>query len=350
MSLLLKKRFLVEPTSSGLYCSLGDFYIDPLRTVDKAVITHGHSDHARPNMKSYLTSKVGSKIVKERVGKNSKVEELPYGQKLRIKDVIVSFHPSGHILGSSQIRIEHMGYVSVVTGDYKISSDNSCHSFELVKCHELISESTFAKPFYKWPNTKEVFSEINSWWFNNTQKGITSLIFAYSLGKSQRLLCGLDPSIGPIGVHASVEKFNDYYRDAGRPIPNTIRASRNNKDLLVGSGLIIAPPSVRRSNWLNQFVPLSLSFASGWMLEKGNIERKKLDMGFVLSDHADWGEILSTINHSGASRIGLIHGSTKILADWLKMNTQSDIYEFKLNNFKRKKYDKRQMSFLKKLI
>jgi len=346
----LKKRFLVEPTNSGLYCSLGGFYIDPHRSVDKAVITHGHTDHARPNMKSYLTSRVGSRIVKERVGKKSKVEDLPYGQKLKIKDVIVSFHPSGHILGSSQVRIEHKGYVSVVTGDYKISKDNSCDSFELVKCHEFISESTFAKPFYRWPNPKEVFSKINSWWLNNTQKDVTSVIFAYALGKSQRVLCGLDSSIGAIGVHASVEKFNNYYREAGRPIPNTIKASINNKHMLVGNGIIIAPPSVRRSNWLNQFAPLSLSFASGWMLDKGNVGRKKVDKGFVLSDHADWSEILRTINYSGASRIGLVHGSTKLLADWLKKNTQLEIYEFRMNNVKRKKCDKRQMSFFKEFI
>ena len=136
-------------------------------------------------MGSYLTSNAGKKIIQERVGKKSKVQGSLYGKKIKINDVIVSFHPAGHILGSSQIRIEHKGYVCVVTGDYKTLSDNSCEKFELIKCNEILSEATFASPFYRWPDPKKVFSEINKWWHNNSIKGITSIIFSYALGKSQ---------------------------------------------------------------------------------------------------------------------------------------------------------------------
>ena len=346
----VKGLSLIKSTEFGLYCELGQFYIDPQRPVRKALITHGHSDHARPYMGSYLTSNAGKKIIQERVGKKSKVQGLLYGKKIKINDVIVSFHPAGHILGSSQIRIEHKGYVCVVTGDYKTLSDNSCEKFELIKCNEILSEATFASPFYRWPDPKKVFSEINKWWHNNTIKGITSIIFSYALGKSQRVLCGLDPLIGPIGVHSTVDKFNVYYRSEGIHLPKTIKADRNTKSVFTGNGIIIAPPSTRNSNWIKQFKKLSLSFASGWMFSDNARKRKGLDAGFALSDHADWNEIINVIRSSGATKVGLHHGRTKILSDWIVRNLQLEVVELKSNFFYRKNIDRKQMSFIDKLI
>lgn len=348
MSAVSSKKRLVELTNEGLYCSEGGFYIDPKRKVSEALITHGHSDHARYGMGSYLTSTSGMNIVRERVGKDSAIQGIAFGERLKIRNVTVSFHPAGHLLGSSQIRIESKKEVCCVTGDFKVGDDRSCEPFELVKCDHLITESTFALPFYKWPEPETVFEEINQWWRANQAQGKTSVLFAYALGKAQRILCGLDPSIGPIGVHGSVHIFNEHYRAAGRPIPETLRASQRTKSELLGKGIIIAPGSTRNSNWLKQFYPASLSFASGWMLVNGALRRRGVDQGFVLSDHADWGELLKTIKDSGASSVGVTHGYTDVLSKWLLDKRQLDAYEIPPKS--RRGYDKRQISFINELF
>ncbi|MEM7792321.1 MAG: DNA ligase-associated DEXH box helicase, partial [Verrucomicrobiota bacterium] len=188
---------LVSPTENGLFCELGGFYIDPWRRVERALVTHGHSDHARSGMGSYLTAEPGMGVVRERVGADARIEGIPFGQSKTIGQVKVSFHPAGHLLGSAQIRLEHQGEVWVVTGDYKTDEDLSCEAFEPVKCHTLITESTFGLPIYNWPEPREVFQQINEWWQENQAEGRTSVLFAYALGKAQRVLCGIDPSIGP---------------------------------------------------------------------------------------------------------------------------------------------------------
>jgi putative mRNA 3-end processing factor len=312
--------------SEGLYCPLGDFYIDPQKPVKRALITHGHSDHARPYMKSYLTSETGRAIVQERVGKDAKVEGIGYGQSIAINDVTVSFHPAGHLLGSSQIRIEHKGFVSCVAGDYKIEPDASCETFEVVPCHQFITESTFALPIYTWESPKSVFSEINTWWRENQSKGVTSVLFAYALGKAQRILCGIDPSIGPIGVHGSVDIFNRHYLKQGYPIPETIRANRETKETFQGQGIIIAPGSTQNTPWLKQFTPQSLAFASGWMAVRGTKRRRALDRGFVLSDHVDWKGIIKTIDTTGAEHVGATHGYSDALVRWLSEHKGLDAY------------------------
>jgi len=321
------RRMLLESTPNGLYCAAGDFYIDPWRRVPRALITHAHSDHARPGMGAYLTASSGVGILKERIGGSSSVKGLEFGQTERIGDVLVSFHPAGHLLGSSQIRVEYKGEVWVVTGDYKTAPDVSCEAFEPVKCHTLITESTFGLPIYKWPEPSSVFSEINTWWLQNQQNGITSVLFAYALGKAQRLLCGIDASIGPIGVHGAVDRMLPYYRAAGRPIPETIKVGKETNQLLKGRGLIIAPGSTQDSPWLKQFAPHSQAFASGWMLVRGKRRWRSLDRGFVISDHVDWSGILKTIELSGAQRVGVTHGYAVPLVRWLKEAKQLDAFE-----------------------
>ena len=312
--------------SEGLYCPMGDFFIDPQKSVERALITHGHSDHARPFMKSYLTSEKGRAIVQERVGKDAKVEGIEYGQSIKINDVKVSFHPAGHLLGSSQIRIEHKGFVTCVAGDYKIEPDASCEAFEVVPCHQFITESTFALPIYNWETSESVFSSINSWWRANQSKGRTSVLFAYALGKAQRVLCGIDSSIGTIGVHSSVDIFNRHYLREGYPIPETIRAKRETKESFKGQGIIIAPGSTQNTPWLNQFAPFSLAFASGWMAVRGTRRRRALDRGFVLSDHVDWKGILKTIEATGAEHVGATHGYSDALVRWLREHRGLDAY------------------------
>lgn len=310
-------RSLLRLDEAGLYCPMGDFYIDPQKPVERALITHGHSDHARPKMKRYLTSESGRPIVQERVGHAARVEGLPYGQSLKINDVRVSFHPAGHVLGSSQIRIEYNGFVCVHAGDYKTEADASCQAFELVPCHQFITESTFALPVYRWDASASIFSEINTWWRENQAQGLTSVLYAYALGKAQRVLAGVDASIGPIGVHASVERFNRHYRNQAYPIPDTLQASRNTAEHFKEGGLIIAPASTQDSPWLKQFKPFSQAFASGWMAVRGHRRRRALDRGFVLSDHVDWNGITQTIAATGAEDIGVCHGYSDALVRWL---------------------------------
>lgn len=322
-----KKKPLIAATSRGLYCEAGGFYIDPWRKVDRALVTHGHSDHARWGMGAYLTAAPGVEVVRERVGRDAVIEGIPFGESCRIGDVQVSFHPAGHLLGSGQIRVEHRGEVWVVTGDYKTAPDVSCESFEPVTCDTLITESTFGLPVYRWPEPEEVFRQINAWWRSNQAEGRTSILFAYALGKAQRVLCGLDPSIGPIGVHGAVAKLNPYYRAAGRPLPETLHANAETRSILKGKGLIVAPGSAQNTPWIRRFAPYSLGFASGWMAVRGARRRRALDRGFVLSDHVDWPGILETIEASGASRIGVTHGYAAPLMRWLREERGLEAFE-----------------------
>jgi len=322
------KDALVRATRAGLYCEAGDFYIDPWRRVPRALITHAHSDHARSGMASYLTSSAGVNVLRERIGLDAPISGIAYGERRRIGEATVSFHPAGHLLGSSQIRVEHRGQVCVVTGDYKTAPDRSCEAFESVACYHLITEATFALPVYKWPSPESVFEQINQWWRDNQAEGRTSVLLAYALGKAQRVLCGIDPTIGPIGVHGAVEKMLPHYLAAGRPIPPGVRkASAENKDLLKKRGLIIAPGSVQNTPWLRKFAPYSLAFASGWMAIRGARRRRALDRGFVVSDHVDWAGILETIELTGAETVGVTHGYADALVRWLGEKRGIDAYE-----------------------
>lgn len=318
---------LICPTKNGLFCAAGNFYIDPWRKVDRALVTHGHSDHARHGMGAYLTAAPGVGVVRERVGKAAAVEGIPFGERRRIGDVTVSFHPAGHLLGSGQIRVAHRGEVWVVTGDYKTAPDVSCEAFEPVRCHTLITEATFGLPVYRWPEPTEVFRQINQWWQDNQAEGRTSVLFAYALGKAQRVLCGLDPSIGPIGVHGAVDRLNPHYRAAGRPLPETIPANAETKPLLQGRGLIVAPGSAQNTPWIRRFAPYSLAFASGWMAVRGKRRRRALDRGFLISDHVDWRGILETVDASGASTVGVTHGYADALVRWLREERSLQAYE-----------------------
>lgn len=318
---------LVRPTPQGLYCEAGDFFIDPWRPVARALITHGHSDHARYGMGAYLTARPGVEVVRERVGRGARIEGIAFGERRRMGEVEVSFHPAGHLLGSAQIRIAHRGEVWVVTGDYKIQPDPSCEAFEPVPCHHLITESTFGLPIYRWPEPAEVFRQINDWWRANQAEGRTSILFAYALGKAQRVLCGLDPRIGPIGVHGAVEKLNAHYRAARRPLPDTLHAGAETKQVLAGRGLIVAPGSAQNTPWIRRFAPYSLAFASGWMTVRGARRRRALDRGFVLSDHVDWPGLVQTIDQSGAECVGVTHGYAAPLIRWLGETRSLDAYE-----------------------
>ncbi|MEI8134016.1 MAG: ligase-associated DNA damage response exonuclease [bacterium] len=309
---------LIELTPSGLYCAEGDFYIDPNDRVRRAIITHAHTDHARPGSDTYLTSKSGKPLVQQRVGLRAKVESIEFGEEITIRGVKVSLHPAGHILGSAQVRVEHKGEVWVVSGDYKLEPDDTCETFEHVKCHSFITESTFAKPTYKWRPQREIFNQLNDWWQMNSMWGITSVIAAYSLGKAQRVLAGVDASIAPIVVYPTVEKFLPAYKAAGISFPETLdfeEASRTKTS--ERKPLIIAPPQFSRLEAERRFGTVATAFASGWM-SKGGKNSKIHDRGFALSDHADWDGLLTAIKETGAENILVNHGFVNTLVHHLR--------------------------------
>lgn len=292
---------LLTVAKEGLYCPAGGFYIDPWKKVDRAVITHGHSDHARGGHGSYLCAEPGLGILKTRLGKNLPVTGQPYGKVADINGVKVSFYPAGHVLGSAQVRVEHMGEVWVASGDYKLDDDGISGAFEPVKCHTFITESTFGLPIYRWPSQDAVAGEINEWWQANQKVGISSVIYTYSLGKAQRIQHAVDSSIGPIFAYHTIATMNAAYAAEGVQLP---AVSETEVD---GPGLIIAPPSADDSEWLRRFGECRTAFASGWM----RVRKRRwgdYDKGFVMSDHVDWPGMLSAIEQSEAERILVTHG------------------------------------------
>jgi len=304
----MKRGSLISLTSKGLYCKQGDFYIDPWRPVKKAIVTHAHADHAYRGHTRYLVAKPGERLARIRLDQDAKIATQDYGQTTSVNGVKISFHPAGHILGSAQVRVEYKGEVWVISGDYKLTPDATCAPFEPVKCHHFITEATFGLPIYRWPKTEETFEEINSWWLRNIEREKASVLFAYALGKAQRIMSGIDRSLGPIFTHGAVERLTAAYRESGVDLPKTIYAgSVTNKKEFVGS-LIIAPPSAQASTWLRRFGTQSTGFASGWMMVRGARRQRAVDRGFVLSDHADWPELLTAIRGSEAETVYVTHG------------------------------------------
>ncbi|MGF1452437.1 MAG: ligase-associated DNA damage response exonuclease [Opitutales bacterium] len=315
----------LEIRPEGLYCPEGDFFVDPHRPVGRAVITHGHADHAQWGCGYYLGSASGGAILKQRLGKAARIETLPYGVRRRIGGIELSLHPAGHIRGSAQVRLGGRAGVTVISGDYKTAPDATCEAFEPVPCDAFISECTFGLPIYRWPETQKIAEEINAWWQQNREEGRTSIIYAYALGKAQRVLSLLDGSIGPVGVHGSVAKFLPIYATAGAPLPPWVHVRDAEAKALKGNGLVVAPGSVQGTPWERKLGPLSRASASGWMAVRGNRRRSALDRGFVLSDHCDWPGLLSAFSATGARHIGLTHGDTEALSRYLNETTELDV-------------------------
>ena len=302
---------LLEVREAGLYCPAGDFHIDPSLPVDRALITHAHSDHASPGSRAYLTASSGAALLRARLGDEAAIQTEPYGAAIRIGGVSVSFHPAGHILGSAQIRIEHSGEVWVVSGDYKLAPDPTCEAFEPVRCHTFVTESTFGLPIFRWTDAAQTVAEIQQWWLANRQADRASILFAYPIGKAQRILSGLDVSVGPLILHEPVERFNAIYRGQGIPLPPPGEAND------FTGALVVAAPSAQGAQWLRRFGSASTAFASGWMRIRGPRRRRSLDRGFVLSDHADWPALLQAIEQSGADQVWVTHGYVTPLVRWL---------------------------------
>jgi len=307
---------LLTFTPEGIYCAAGNFHIDPWLPVPRALITHGHADHSRPGMGAYLATTTAAPVMRHRLG-GANVETVDYGVVTTHNGVHVSFHPAGHVPGSAQIRVEYKGEVWVCSGDYKTVDDGLSESFEPLRCHAFITESTFGLPVFNWTPQDILAAQINDWWAHNAANGVFSILSCYALGKAQRLLRAVDPSIGPILTHAAIENTNAILRAQGITLPQTTQVTPDLNIKAHPGALVLATPSALASTWANRFKPASSAFASGWMAMRGVRRRRAADRGFIMSDHADWNGLNDAISQTGAERIFVTHGYTSVFSKWL---------------------------------
>ncbi|WP_041758735.1 ligase-associated DNA damage response exonuclease [Psychroflexus torquis] len=307
---------LLAFNQNGIYCAKADVYLDPWRKVDKAIISHGHADHSRWGNKKYITHHDNIPIMKHRLGEID-VMGKAYGESFTINNVKFSLHPAGHVIGSSQIRVEHQGEVWVFTGDYKDEADGVCTPYDPVKCHTFITECTFGLPAFKWKPQAEVMAEINEWWQSNKADGRTSVLFGYSLGKAQRLLKHLDTNIGDIYTHGAIENMTNVLRTRV-DFPETKLITRETTKKELNGNLVLAPPSAHGGTWIRKMVPYVTASASGWMTFRGARRRRAIDKGFVMSDHCDWDGLLNSIKATECEKVICTHGYTDIFSRYLR--------------------------------
>lgn len=310
------KQPLLVFNDKGIYCAQADVYLDPWKPVEKAIITHGHSDHSRWGHKQYITHHRNIPIIKHRLGAIT-VSGKEWGETFQVNGVIFSLHPAGHIVGASQVRVAYKGEIWVFTGDYKIENDGVATPFESVKCHTFITECTFGLPAFKWMPQETVMADINDWWAANKADGSTSILFGYSLGKAQRLLKHLDPDIGPILTHGAIENMTEVIRPMVE-MPKTRLITKDSKKEDFKDAIVLAPPSAHGSTWIRKMVPYVTASASGWMTFRGARRRRAIDKGFVLSDHCDWDGLLQSVAASGCEKVIATHGYTDIFARYLR--------------------------------
>ena len=311
-----KETPLLEFNDKGIYCSQADVYLDPWKPVKNAIITHGHADHARWGHERYITHSSNVPIIKHRLGINNVVGK-EWNESFVINNVKFSFHPAGHIIGSAQIKVEHKGEVWVFTGDYKTENDGISVPYEPVRCHTFITECTFGLPVFKWLPQAQVMDDVNNWWAENRAEGKTSVLFGYSLGKAQRLLKFLDPSIGTIYTHGAIENMTQVLRSQVDFPETTLVTRETKKEELLGN-IVLAPPSAHGSTWIRKMTPYVTGSASGWMAFRGARRRRAVDKGFVISDHCDWQGLLESIAATGAEKIIATHGYSDLFSKYLR--------------------------------
>jgi putative mRNA 3-end processing factor len=310
---------MLTETPAGLYCAEGDFHVDPWGPVPRALLTHAHGDHARAGSAAYLCTEGTAALVARRFGPEAIVETAPYARPITLGRTRVSFHPAGHVLGSAQIRIEGPAGVWVVAGDYKRAADPTCAPFEVVPCDVFVTESTFGLPIYRWDATADVMADLLAWWDANGERGLTSIVFCYTIGKTQRLLAELARITDrPVWVHGMLLPAIEAYREAGIEMAETRTLIERPRGTSFAGELVLAPPSARGTPWMRRLGELSDALASGLMRVRGVRRQRAYDRGFVLSDHADWPALLDTIGETGASRVLTTHGHAEPLARYLR--------------------------------
>ncbi|RYY66663.1 MAG: ligase-associated DNA damage response exonuclease [Chitinophagaceae bacterium] len=319
---------MISFTDKGIYCAQGDFYIDPWKPVERALITHAHSDHARPGNQYYLSHHLSLPILKLRLGADINVQGCEYGETTNINGVAITFFPAGHIIGSAQIRLVYKGETWVISGDYKTTDDLISTPYEPVQCDHFVTESTFGLPIYNFDPVESIYADINHWWAENTAAGLNTVLLGYALGKSQAILNALDTSIGEVWLHGAVANVNDAFKGIGLDFPGqriTVETDRKK----ITPALVIAPPSALGTPWLRKLAPYKVAMCSGWMALRGARRRYGVDRGFVLSDHCDWNQLNDAVLATGAEHIYVTHGYETPFVRWVKEHHGLQGYEVK---------------------
>lgn len=316
---------ILRPTEAGLYCPPGDFFIDPVRAVPRAVVTHGHSDHARAGHGAVLATKETLAIMGARYGEGftQSAQAVPYGEAVAINGVSVRLAPAGHVLGSAQVVVEHSGRRMVVSGDYKRRRDQTCAPFEVISCDVFISEATFALPVFRHPDDSGEIAKLLKSVSQFPER--THLVGAYALGKAQRIIrllrdAGYD---APIFIHGAMERLCRLYEGFGVALgpllPATIEASSGEKRKFSGA-IVIGPPSAFADKWARRFPDPVSCFASGWMRIRQRAKQSGVELPLIISDHADWDELTSTVREIAPQELWVTHGRDDALARWADLN------------------------------
>ena len=319
----MKPERLLCPKPEGLYCAPGDFFVDPVRPVDRAVITHGHSDHARMGHGVVLATPETLAIMEARYGPDfcGRSEPLAYGEKVTRSGVEVSLVPAGHVLGSAQAVIRHAGLTMVVSGDYKRRRDPTCPPFEPVACDVFISEATFGLPVFRFPDDRE---EIATLLHSVAQFPERShLVGAYALGKAQRVITLLRQAgyAETIYVHGALLRLNALYESFGvdlGPLEHAGDSGGAKKDF--AGRIIVAPPSALQDRWSRRFPDPVGAFASGWMRVRARARQRAVELPLIISDHADWDELTRTVDEIRPGQLWITHGREEALARWAELN------------------------------
>ncbi len=317
---MIRPQDLLRPAPAGLYCPIGDFYVDPVRPVDRAVITHGHSDHARPGHGAVLATPETLAIMAERYGPDfaGRVQPAACGEATTINGVAVRFAPAGHVLGSAQAVIERDGLIMVVSGDYKRRRDPTCLPFEPVRCHVFISEAPFGLPVFVHPADGEEIARLGHSLTQFPERA--HLVGAYALGKAQRVIrllreAGWDRTIH---VHGALERLNRLYQNEGIDL-GSLAPATGLKAGALGGEVVIAPPSAIQDRWARRFADPVTAFASGWMGVRARARQRGVELPLVISDHADWPELIQTFEELAPEEIWITHGREEGLLRWAEL-------------------------------
>jgi putative mRNA 3-end processing factor len=312
----MRPEDLLAPTPSGICCKAGGFHIDPTRAVERALITHGHSDHARAGHGTVLATQETLDIMRLRYGENfaGSTQAIRYGETVALNGVRTTFHPAGHVLGSAQIAVEANGLRIVASGDYKDVADPTCTPFELVPCDVFITEATFGLPVFRHGSPDgEIARLLHSVRLFPER---AHLVGAYSLGKAQRVIALLRKAgyDAPIYLHGAMDKITRYY--AERVDLGELRLVSGAKKAELGGAIAIAPPSALTDLWSRRFPDPVTAFASGWMRVRARARQRGIELPLVISDHADWDGLTATIAATGASEVWVTHGQEDALVHW----------------------------------
>ena len=308
---------ILSLTPLGLYCPGGDFYIDPMRPVPRALITHGHSDHARSGHDNVMATAQTLDIMALRYGDDFAVQRQPasFGNWTTIGEVRVRFHPAGHVLGSAQIEIESGGFKLVVSGDYKRAGDPTCVPFEPVRCHAFITEATFGLPVFRHPNAADEIGKLLASLELFPER--THILGAYALGKAQRLMALLRAAgyERPIYIHGALEKLTTYYGQQGIMLGDTPKVISTERPKL-GGAIVICPPGAIKDLWARKFPDPVTAAASGWMRVRARARQKGVELPLIVSDHADWEALCTTVVETGCEELWVTHGEAEALVHW----------------------------------